>query len=245
MLGETLQASLADGSQIYVEQVTHHPPVSYIYVVGPSKNYVAYGISGYEAQFKGTYAVIHLDYKCTIKFRDGHEIVILSRPSVKLSGFISGDRKAIMKGMGQIEDKTLKLRSVTFFDYGEKKGLISSQKTVPKDAVEGIIYAPTGKAFNAEAKRIDELDDIKKELARIKGSWLEKVEINSVIYWDIDKLLPQKMIYASNPLPSDSRFREDLVYVRRGRYDLGDGWKDALEIRQRRDQKLREQSHSK
>jgi Oxysterol-binding protein len=35
ILGETYQAYLPDGSLVSVEQVCHHPPVSYIIVDGP------------------------------------------------------------------------------------------------------------------------------------------------------------------------------------------------------------------
>ncbi len=31
ILGETYQGSLADGSTVYMEQVTHHPPISYFF----------------------------------------------------------------------------------------------------------------------------------------------------------------------------------------------------------------------
>jgi hypothetical protein len=39
ILGETLQATLIDGTEIYAEQISHHPPVSYFLVYGPKKNY--------------------------------------------------------------------------------------------------------------------------------------------------------------------------------------------------------------
>ena len=36
ILGETYQAYLADGTQIFVEQVCHKPPISYILMEGPN-----------------------------------------------------------------------------------------------------------------------------------------------------------------------------------------------------------------
>ena len=35
ILGETWQASLSDGSQMYMEQISHHPPVSAFHIEGP------------------------------------------------------------------------------------------------------------------------------------------------------------------------------------------------------------------
>jgi hypothetical protein len=35
ILGETYQACLPDGTNIYVEQICHKPPISYVLVDGP------------------------------------------------------------------------------------------------------------------------------------------------------------------------------------------------------------------
>jgi len=35
ILGETYQASLPDGTKIYVEQICHKPPISYVLIDGP------------------------------------------------------------------------------------------------------------------------------------------------------------------------------------------------------------------
>jgi hypothetical protein len=49
----------------------------------------------------------------------------------------------------------------------------------------------------------------------------------------------------SNPLPSDSRYREDLIYIWRNNYiDYAQKWKMALEEIQRKDLALRKK-HSK
>lgn len=39
ILGETHQATLADGSHVFVEQISHHPPISFILVDGPDDLY--------------------------------------------------------------------------------------------------------------------------------------------------------------------------------------------------------------
>ena len=35
ILGETLQGSYSDGTKVYCEQISHHPPITYFLVVGP------------------------------------------------------------------------------------------------------------------------------------------------------------------------------------------------------------------
>jgi hypothetical protein len=39
ILGETLQAKLTDGTEIYAEQISHHPPISYYLIIGPNDSY--------------------------------------------------------------------------------------------------------------------------------------------------------------------------------------------------------------
>eukprot|EP00826_Nyctotherus_ovalis_P054216 TRINITY_DN7088_c0_g2_i2.p1 TRINITY_DN7088_c0_g2~~TRINITY_DN7088_c0_g2_i2.p1 ORF type:complete len:439 (+),score=126.82 TRINITY_DN7088_c0_g2_i2:96-1412(+) len=240
LLGETLQYTLEDGTEVCGEQISHHPPISYYYVVGPKKSYTLCGNFSLDPTFKGYYILIKMDLKFTIKFKDGHTYIVHKRPNMKIAGILSDTRRVLVKGPLIIEDKTLKLWSASFFDYGEKKGIISSEKTIPKNECEGIIYVSKNvNGPNRKARRIADLDDVAKELTRLKGSWLDKLEINSVNYWDIAKAKPMKIIYNSDPLASDWRYREDLIFIRRGDLDNADKWKDALEIRQRRDKKLR------
>ncbi len=39
ILGETVSGHLEDGTQLYAEQISHHPPVSYFYGVGKKYQY--------------------------------------------------------------------------------------------------------------------------------------------------------------------------------------------------------------
>ena len=50
ILGETLQGGYADGSKVYMEQVTHHPPVSYFYFEGPNASYRFYAHTSFSAR---------------------------------------------------------------------------------------------------------------------------------------------------------------------------------------------------
>jgi hypothetical protein len=50
VLGETYQAFLADGSELSVEQVTHHPPCSYLLLDGPENSYRYYGFSTFSVR---------------------------------------------------------------------------------------------------------------------------------------------------------------------------------------------------
>ena len=50
-----------------------------------------------------------------------------------------------------------------------------------------------------------------------------------------------KCIDEKYPLPSHSNFREDVVYRRLNQFVESQEWKEILEVRQRKDRKLREQ----
>jgi hypothetical protein len=43
VLGETYQARGADGARLYMEQTSHHPPVSHMYIDGPDGKYTVSG----------------------------------------------------------------------------------------------------------------------------------------------------------------------------------------------------------
>ncbi len=49
VIGETLQGSFPDGTQIYCEQISHHPPISFFLAVGPQGSYRYYGCYNFSA----------------------------------------------------------------------------------------------------------------------------------------------------------------------------------------------------
>lgn len=71
ILGETYQALLPDGSNLYVEQITHHPPCTYLCIEGPDELYRFSAYSSFNV--KAYINSINLDvagYK-KIEFKDG------------------------------------------------------------------------------------------------------------------------------------------------------------------------------
>ena len=47
ILGETYELDYEDGSKVYMEQTSHHPPVSHFYLKGPKNLFKYYGYSNY------------------------------------------------------------------------------------------------------------------------------------------------------------------------------------------------------
>lgn len=60
-------------------------------------------------------------------------------------------------------------------------------------------------------------------------------------WWDIDdpEMRPQRHIPNTTCLPSDWRYREDLICLYRNDMKLADKWKIRLEVQQRLDRKHR------
>ena len=53
-------------------------------------------------------------------------------------------------------------------------------------------------------------------ISEISGSWLGHLHIDDKEYWNIDKHNPLIPYPHPNPLASDSRYREDLVWLLKG-----------------------------
>ena len=58
-------------------------------------------------------------------------------------------------------------------------------------------------------------------------------------YWELRSEQPDTWQPGASPLPSDSRFRKDLVILKTGDVAESQVWKEQLENMQRNDKKLR------
>jgi hypothetical protein len=79
----------------------------------------------------------------------------------------------------------------------------------------------------------------------IEGSWLGYIDFTDTRtnkterLWSIKDTIPNYPQPVSNPLPSDARFREDLIALEKGDLELAQQMKEKLEDKQRREKKLR------
>jgi hypothetical protein len=76
-------------------------------------------------------------------------------------------------------------------------------------------------------------------LARGAGNWLSHLDFGATRYWTLSEERPDRWTPAAAPLPSDCRFREDLVALHSGDVKGAQEWKKTLEERQRTQAKLR------
>ena len=74
ILGETFQARGQDGAMIYMEQTSHHPPISHFLIEGPDNSYNMKGWSQYDIRSGLTGARVNVSGTKTLTFHDGQAI---------------------------------------------------------------------------------------------------------------------------------------------------------------------------
>lgn len=332
ILGETWQAKLSDGTTMFMEQISHHPPVSAFHMEGPGGMYRFVGLSqphvsvmlkvnGFKTVAKG------VRY---IEFADGSRIDI-HYPFYVIKGVVySSGPRAETEGVARLIDSQNKLEAVIKF------GAQKSNKSLLRrsDAVTGEIFSGQTSASGSssvivnsdpdiltqghtssedKAGTVDYSDDdsevfydcdseqeaeaagtssgrsnssntilgalkeqeeqrarqeeqqqrqppavvtpensfiasggrkgswIKnaKVVCKLEGSWLAYLDIDNQRVWTLRDSHPDSWTPVQDPLPSDSRYRQDLAMVAQGDLKAAQEWKEKLEHRQRADKKLR------
>lgn len=117
----------------------------------------------------------------------------------------------------------------------------SSQKT-HHDYFDGVITDSID--FDYKANRGDDVEKMSKKhniriYTKFDGNWTERMTADDEIMWEYTKYKPMKLNYINNPLPSDCRFRTDLIALLNNDYSKAQEQKDELENIQRNDRKLR------
>jgi hypothetical protein len=115
ILGETYQARKDDGTLLYLEQTSHHPPTSNYHIIGKDRNYEIFGYAIVNAQLSGMNTIKGWrDGKNIIKFKDG-SFISFNTPETKIYGLLMGERTLNYCGTFTIKDFTNKIESVTTF----------------------------------------------------------------------------------------------------------------------------------
>ncbi len=74
VLGETYQGYHDDGTEVCMEQVTHHPPISYMYQTGPDNIYRWWGYSSYTPKAHMNSFDLNVKGMKCVEFLDGTQI---------------------------------------------------------------------------------------------------------------------------------------------------------------------------
>lgn len=125
--------------------------------------------------------------------------------------------------------------------------LDQNQRKSPRkeQVIDGLIYksesrraglscAPKVKLWT-DFTSLSLLQDVKRVLATVKGSAIDQPVIQEVPFTDWSRTSYCDPIPAELALPSDIRFREDLICLKRGEKGKGKVWKHNLQKQQKRD----------
>ena len=245
ILGETLEGGFDDGTKIYCEHVSHHPAITNFYMIGPDELYTMHGKYQYKMDFSTNSFKMKQKGYHHIVFKDGNTISY-KLPFAKFSGMVMGTRIVYYTGVMKFIDKANALKAIILFDCGKTEGLFSSRKKgCKRDQFEGILYHWDTMADKPKnIKTLKDVKDIESPICKITGSWLHNIKFGDEEYWNIDNGKPAGIWYSPRALPSDWRYREDLLWIRKENEPIADLWKKELEIQQRYDRALREKEAS-
>ena len=226
--GETCEATMDDGSKIYCEQTEHNPPTTHVQIYGPRGLYVMNGYYAINLAFQANCVEGRMDGTTTITFnKTPKQVILYTLPKMMMGGFVFGDRTLHFEGTLNVEDKENKLRCLSFLN--DKKA---------KSTIVGMLYKYKSQLIKLPQSMM-EIKDIDSEIAVLEASITKGGSFNSIPYWNDETIKFAKVSYTKSPLPSDWRFREDLIWLTKGRLPFADAWKKRLEETQRRDRKLR------
>lgn len=240
ILGETFQARNKD-TQIYLEQTSHHPPISNFLYIG--KNYRMYGHneSHYSASLNsanskpiGNYIIELPRTKSKFKIWMNH---------LHISGMIMGKRELKFTGSICCVDLNNDLVGEVILDT-DKRNFVSKffkKSSIYPDYFKGII---TKKSTNTKISKTDSryyvIDYEKDVISTIEGHYTQYVTVDGKVYWEYKPEAYFTEIYRQDfTLRSDSTFRYDRNLFRDGFIDEAQKAKETMEELQRRDKKLR------
>ena len=262
-LGETYQCEWEDGSKFYIEQISHHPSISRIYITSGKNLFV---VSGYidmqlggiiKAMFRNAISVIPKG-KITVFFPQKKQTISFQFPKIYMAGALWGKRYIYFYDHMKFEDRDNNLKAVIAFAYATKE--------LKKKRIHDIY----GEIFKYEYKK----DDLQKPfysetipyypfpsdknnvICKITGSWLEEIKFDDKVAFLIKESYPPPILPSDNVLPSDSRFREDKIWLKHSfdnkELKLGkifegyaQSWKLGLEAQQRYEKELRQKGKDK
>ena len=219
LITETFQGIFENETktEVYLEQISNYPTISRFYI--KDINFI---MSGYydlsEMESLGSKIIALTKNYSKIDFVNINESIIYILPQAKILNAISEeDRSAYYISVMIFYDIKNNLKGV--IQFGKDKKCIHNIKGIIFD------YKFNNSKIDYENDREKmnklDLDNLNKNYnikAKLNGSWLKKVIIDNEKFWDIDIDIPYWIKPVQKCLPSDCRFREDLIWLFRSFY---------------------------
>jgi len=211
-IGETHQAQVGETSHMYIEQASHHPPITTFQVRG--EGFEMHGDLCFSAKFGVNELRLINKGLRTVEFDDGSSITVLM-PRDLFNCVMMGVYRHDIYGAMKLEDVKNGLSCEIIF---------GKNRNLPSDYFRGQILKNGVEA------------------GIIEGSWLSCLDYNGRRVWSIEDSLTGKLALSKpghDPLPTDSRHRADVIAMTKGDMMGAEDKKKIIEESQRRDRKLR------
>lgn len=270
-IGETFEGEFSDGTKLYGEHIGHYPTISLLYMVGPNKDFIVSCKADLDAITESFGGVIYIVIKGDVKieFPKINKSFMYRIPKMKLENCRSEEeRNCFLVESMEIFDLTNSRKAIISFGYDEKS-ICSIIGAVFHNNHE--LGKEMDKKFNEKFTKFlikynnETNEKKKKEMAlkfpvieqNISGSFVHELKIDNKTYWNINEDIIYNLKPIKNVLPSDTRYREDLIwlyyalYYSRNKYEydelmaISQAWKVETELIQRKEREIRAEHKKK
>jgi hypothetical protein len=224
-LGETYVGQWPNGTTMFAEQVSHHPPVSAVQITSPLNHW---RIDAHMC-FDIDSGLLKTDIKqkgwTRLSFDDGSTYE-WEFPTIRVVGILKGERVVRVKGPFRMKDITHNLEVHI--------------KISPKASKVRHIKNPRATTIWGGVRRHGAEKDA--FLTRITGDYADAVFIDGEPVWRLESDFAQRpcaKVEECELLPSDCRFRIDRAMLIQGDITAAGDGKELMESLQRRDRQLR------
>ncbi|MCQ2819183.1 MAG: oxysterol-binding protein [archaeon] len=259
LICETFEGEFQDdiyGTKIYAEQISNYPTVSRFYAINSELKLHGYVDLSVKTESFGTKCNFNTKGHVNLEYIKLGEKITYIFPTIKMLKLTSEEgRSSYWQNCLVIIDLKNNLKGVV--RLGKNPKVIHE--------VEGyIIEFPFPKDYKLDYNTEQNFgnnykitDQTYKVLATCSGSWLEKLTFDDKKYWDIDRDIPSWIRPVDYPLPSDGRYREDIIWLYRAFYTFKDenerlmyeglaqNWKLMVEKLQREEREMKARKNSK
>lgn len=209
---------MADGTHIYCEQTSHHPPITTIHIIGPDNIYEFGMHTGYSASGSWNSIKVNVIGSKWVRFKDGSKVTITNMEDI-IQNTLFGTMTRQIVGKQEYKDEINHITA--YIEAGNVKKKI-------QDYVEGSIC------------------QYGQEIYSVFGNYNGYIEFNGERYWDIrdTKVFDIIPSVGTHILPSDSRYRADLISLRKEptTSNVPQDIKEEIENLQRHDEAMRKKA---
>lgn len=238
-IGETYQGVFDDGSQVFAEQVSHHPPASHVLLEGVTGAWRVHGRGLFKGGVSGMAIRTHFDGVWRVDFSDGCWVE-WNLPLLYFRGILSGRRCACWEGESRFTSSFGLSCSIRFHPgEGDVKRAVRRVGNMLKfwGKADGDAAVPPD-VFDA-----DVVDAEGQAVSKLEGSWTDGVIADGRVLWS--HAMPPCTMFSPPAillLPSDCTLRPDVAALKCGDYAEANRLKDWIESEKRAEKALRERA---